>query len=175
MSQQTWQEKESTGLGPGAVPLNDSSLLRLRLVLREIDPALGDRLAATLRQLHAASNSSPWTTKKRAGELQAIVARAIDLIDAHEFSAAQTVALTNALLSSGINGDYRDYIAAEQCVMGVSALIASWNGVAPFDAATANLVNDLMQDLYESVANDESFVPAEFEAAMLQLKQGLAR
>lgn len=175
MSQQTWQEKESTGLGPGAVPLNDSSLLMLRLVLREIDPALGDRLASTLQQLHTASNSSPWVTKKRAAELREIVATAITFVDNHQFSPAQTMALTNALLSGGIAGDYRDYIAAEQCVMGISALIAAWNDVQPFDAATTSLVSQLMQDLYASVANDESFVPTEFEAALAQMQDGLRR
>ena len=175
MSQQSWQKKESSGLGPGAVPLNDSSLLMLRLVLREVEPALGDKLANTLRELHTASNSSPWVTKKRAGEMRAIVKTAISVIDDHQFSAAQTVALTNALLSSGIDGEYRDYITAEQCVMGIAALIAAWNDIEPFDAATAGLVNQLMQSLYESVANDESFVPAEFEAALAQLHGGLLK
>jgi len=175
MSQQTWQKKESTGLGPGAVPLNDSSLLMLRLVLREVDPALGDKLANTLRELHTASNSSPWVTKKRAGEMRDIVKKAISVIEGQQFSPAQTVALTNALLSSGIDGEYRDYIAAEQCVMGIAALIAAWNDIKPFDAATAGLVNQLMQSLYESVANDESFVPTEFEAALAQLHSGLLK
>jgi hypothetical protein len=175
MSQQTWQKKESTGLGPGAVPLNDSALLMLRMVLREVQPALGKRLTTTLKQLHTASNTSPWTTKKRAGELREIVKAAITHIEAHQFSPAQTTALANILMSTGIDGEYRDYIAAEQCVMGIAALIAAWNSIKPFDAATSDLVNRLMQSLYQSVANDESFVPAEFEAALAQLKNGLPK
>ena len=173
MSQQTWQEKESTGLGPGAVPLNDSSLLMLRMVLQVIDPALGEQLTKTVRALHTASNSSPWATKKRAGELRVIVKTAITVVDRHRFTPGQTVALTNALLSSGIAGEYRDYIAAEQCVMGISALIAAWNDIKPFDPATSNMIGQLLQGLYESVANDESFVPGEFEVALAQLKNGL--
>jgi hypothetical protein len=175
MSQQTWQKKESTGLGPGAVPLNDSSLLMLRLVLLEIEPALGKALSARLKELHTASNSSPWVTKKRAGELREIVETAIATVDRHEFSAAQTVALTRRLLGNGIAGEYRDYIAAEQCVMGIGALVAAWNDARPFDRATANLVNESMQGLYDSVANDESFVPAEFEAALIRLHDGLLK
>jgi len=173
MSQQTWQEKESSGLGPGSVPLNDSSLLMLRMVLQVIDPALGERLTKTLKSLQKASNASPWETKLRAGELRKIVKTAIAVVDGHGFSPAQTVALTNALLSSGINGEYRNYIAAEQCVMGIGALIAAWNDIKPFDAATNNMIGQLMQGLYESVANDESFVPKKFEAALAQLKSGL--
>ena len=173
MSQQTWQEKESTGLGPGSVPLNDSSLLMLSMVLQVIDPALGERLTNTLTALHKASNASPWETKKRAGELREIVKTAIAVVDRHRFSPAQTVALTNALLASGIAGEYRDYIAAEQCVMGIGALIAAWNDIKPFDAATNNMIGNLMQGLYESVANDESFVPREFESALVRLKSGL--
>jgi hypothetical protein len=175
MSQQTWQKKESTGLGPGAVPLNDSALLMLRLVLRQVKPALGKRLVTTLKELHTASNTSAWATRKRADELDKIVKTAITLIDAHRFSPAQTMALTNSLLSTGINGEYRDYIAAEQCVMGIAATVAAWNSVKPFDAATSDLVNRLMQSLYQSVANDESFVPSKFEAALAKLKNGLPR
>ena len=175
MSEQTWQPKESTGLGPGAVPLNDSSLLMLNMVLQEIRPELGVALAKTLKALHIGTNSSPWLTKRRAGELRQIVKSAISTIDRHEFSAAQTVGLTNRLLASGINGEYRDYIAAEQCVMAIGALIAAWNDAKPFDKATADLVRQSMQVLYESVENDESFVPGEFEAALAQLKTGLAR
>jgi hypothetical protein len=173
MSQQTWQKKESTGLGPGSVPLNDSSLLMLRMVLQVIDPALGEQLTKTLKALHSASNSGPWETKLRAGELRDIVKTAIAIIDRHRFTPKQTVALTNALLSSGIAGEYRDYIAAEQCVMGIGALIAAWNDIKPFDPATNNMLGQLMQGLYESVANDESFVPKEFEAALAHLKSGL--
>ena len=173
MSQQTWQPKESTGLGPGAVPLNDSSLLMLNLVLQEIRPDLGKSLTTTLRKLHTGTNSSPWVTKKHAGELRQIVKSAISTVDRHEFSAAQTVSLTNRLLASGIAGEYRDYIAAEQCVMAIGALIAAWNDAKPFDAATTSLVSQSMNGLYESVANDESFVPVEFEAALTRLQKGL--
>jgi hypothetical protein len=175
MSEQTWQPKASTGLGPGAVPLNDSSLLMLHLVLQEIRPPLAETLQTTLKELHKATNSSPWVTKKRAGELREIVKSAISTVDRHEFSAKQTVALTNRLLASGIAGEYRDYIAAEQCVMGLGALIASWNEAKPFDAATTSLVSKSMNGLYDSVANDESFVPGDFEAALTRLKNGLAR
>ena len=173
MSQQTWQPKKSTGLGPGAVPLNDSSLLMLSLVLQEIDPKLGKQLVKTLKSLHTGTNSSPWVTKKYATELRAIVKTAITVVDKHRFSPAQTVALTNALLASGIAGEYRDYIAAEQCVMGIGALVAAWNDIKPFAPATNSMVGQLMEGLYESVANDESFVPGEFEAALAQLKDGL--
>jgi hypothetical protein len=57
--------------------------------------------------------------------------------------------------------------------MGIGALIAAWNDIKPFDAATNNMIGQLMQGLYESVANDESFVPKDFEAALAHLQSGL--
>jgi hypothetical protein len=173
MSQQTWQRKPTTGLGPGAVPLNDSSLLMLRLVLQETNTALGEELSRRLRELHAATNSSPWATRKLAAELRALVRSATAEIDRHEFSPRQTVALTSKLISTGIAGEYQDYIAAEQCVMGIGALVAAWNDAKPFDSRTTRLVGGLMDVLFDSVANDESFRPAEFEAALAKLKRGL--
>ena len=57
--------------------------------------------------------------------------------------------------------------------MGIGALVAAWNDIKPFAPATNSMVGQLMEGLYESVANDESFVPGEFEAALAQLKAGL--
>jgi len=173
MSQQTWKQNPTTGLGPGAVPLNDSSLLMLRLVLQQVDAALGAEIADGLGKLHAASNSSPWVTKKIAGEMRALVRSAVARIDSHEFSARQTVELTSSLIATGIAGEYQDYIAAEQCVMGIGALVAAWNDIKPFDSRTTDLVGGLMNLLFDSVANDESFRPAEFSAALGKLKHGL--
>jgi len=173
MSQKTWEQNPITGLGPGAVTLNDSSLLMLRLVLQEINAPLAEELLRRLKELHAATNSSPWTTKKLAGELQALVRSSTAQIDRHEFSARQTVALTNNLISTGIAGEYDNYIAAEQCVMGIGALVAAWNDFKPFNSRTTRLVSDLMNILFDSVANDESFRPAEFETALKKLKRGL--
>jgi hypothetical protein len=173
MSQKTWQKNPITGLPPGAVALNDSSLLMLRLVLQEINAPLARELLTRLKELHGATNSSPWLTKKLAVELQALVRSATAQIDRHEFSAPQTVALTRNLISTGIAGEYDNYIAAEQCVMGIGALVAAWNDIKPFDSRTTRMVSDLMNILFDSVANDESFRPAEFEAALAKLKRGL--
>jgi len=175
MSQKTWQRNPITGLPPGAVSLNDSNLLMLRLVLLQIDPKLGAELTGKLRKLHEASSSSPWATRKIAGELRALVRSAINLVNRHEFSPRQTVALTSELISTGIAGEFQDYIAAEQCVMGIGALVAAWNDAKPFDRRTTELVSGLMNVLFDSVADDESFKPVEFEAALTKLKSGLLR
>jgi len=173
MSKKTWQKKQGTGLGPGAVPFNDSNLLMLRLVLKQIAPALGSEVSDNLQRLHAASNSSEWVTKKIAARLRDQVAKAITLVDRHQFTPQQTVELAKSLISTGIAGDYEDYIAAEQCVMGIGALVAAWNDIKPFDDGTTKLVSKLMDQLFNAVANDENFVPEQFEGALAQLKSGL--
>jgi hypothetical protein len=61
--------------------------------------------------------------------MRALVRSAIARIDRHEFSPQQTAALTSSLISTGIAGQYRDYIAAEQAVMGIGALVAAWNAI----------------------------------------------
>ena len=173
MSQKTWRAGTVSGLGPGMVPLNDSSLLMLRFVLRQIAPRLGEQLTAQLKALHAASNTSVAATKQGVARLQQTVARGIDTIVRHEFAPAQIVAITSSLLDAGIAGEYQDYIAAEQGVMAIGALTAAWNDVAPFDRKTARLIGEMMNRLYDSVANDESFRPREFEAALGKIRAGL--
>ena len=84
------------------------------------------------------------------------------------------MALIRGLISTGVAGEYQDYIAAEQAVMGTGALVAAWNDVQPFDTRTTELVGGLMDTLFDSVAIDESFRPAEFAAALAKLKSGLS-
>ncbi len=175
MSQKTWRAGSVSGLGPGMVPLNDSSLLMLGLVLRQIAPRLGEQLTTQLGALHAASNTSVAATKQSVARLQQTVARAIDTIVRHQFAPAQIVGITSNLLDAGIAGEYQDYIAAEQGVMAIGALTAAWNDVAPFDRKTARLIGEMMNTLYDSVANDESFRPREFEAALRKIRTGLLR
>ncbi len=173
MSQQTWQPRSGTGLGPGAVPLNDSSLLMLRLILQQVAPQSGKDLAQQIRALHQASNTGLKATQQASARLRTLVDKAIATIDAHEFAAADVVALTRSLLAAGIDGEYADYIAAEQAVMAIGALIAAWDAIEPFDGQTSQIVSESMNILYESVANDESFKPRTFASALQRLRGGL--
>jgi len=175
MSQQTWQPRADTGLGPGAVPLNDSSLLMLRLILQQVAPRSGKDLAQQIKALHQASNTGLVATRQASDRLRALVGKAIKTIDAHEFVATDIVALTRSLLDAGIGGEYEDYISAEQAVMAIGALIAAWDDIARFDKKTSDIVSQSMNILYESVANDESFKPKTFAGALRKMKAGLLK
>lgn len=175
MSKITWHKWQSRGLGPGAVRLNDSSLLMLRLVLQQVAPKLGADLSAQLKALHVASNSDLANTRKSAARLKALVKTSIERIDRHEFGASQIVAITSNLIAAGIEGEFQDYIAAEQSVMAIGALTAAWNDIKPFDATTTRLINEMMDRLYAAVASDENFVPYQFKVSMMELKKGLLR
>jgi hypothetical protein len=64
--------------------------------------------------------------------------------------------------------------AAPRASPGIGALVAAWNDVQPLDPRTTEMVGGLKDTLYDSVANDESFSPAEFATALAKLKSGLS-
>jgi Cytochrome c554 and c-prime len=175
MSKKTWRKRQSTGLGPGAVPFNDSSLIMLRLILKQVEPELNKDLSQYLKTMHNASNSNISHTQSSAKKLQSITKASIEKIKSHTFSANDVIALTRSLISRGIAGEYQDYISAEQCVMAIGALTASWNDIKPFDSKTSKLTSRLMNDLYTSVANDENFRPYNFKRSLIKLKTGLLK
>ena len=59
-----WAFRESSGLEPGTIHVNDANLIMLRALLRNISPGQGERLHAAMIHLHqAASVSLPDATK----------------------------------------------------------------------------------------------------------------
>ena len=108
-----------------------------------------------------------------ARDLEVLVQDAMRRIESHAFTPAQTAALTRKLIARGVAGEYQDYIAAEQCVMGIGALLAAWHDMQAFEAKTSTLVAEAMASLYDSVNNDESFDPGAFARVLKNLGEGL--
>ena len=122
MSDKTWKPRRGTGLGPGVVPINDSSLLMLRQVMVPIDAGEAWRFRNTLKELHTASNTSYESLFAKIDEMQQMVKSFADKIVKHTFSAKDIKAISLSLINEGAWGECRDYVAAEQCVMAISAL-----------------------------------------------------
>lgn len=162
MSDKRWAPRIA-GLGPGAVRLNDSSMLMARQIARVVDPALGERIAGTMTRLQQTVTGG-GDAFGQARTLKAEMAELIARLDKREITAADMRGVLAGLVNDGLAGQYRDYAGAEQATMAIGS-VASFmyqRGIL----TSARDVNGGLAVLQAAVANDERYRPDQFQAAL---------
>lgn len=174
MSEQRWQPHAEFGLrqGPGVARLNDSNLLMMRVLARQVDPRLGERVTQQAALLQAASEGQ-GDLPEQARAMRDLAEEVARRIETMEFSPALMRSLAVALADEGLSGNYSDYAGAEQALMSISSIVDFSNRQHMLNspaliAAKLNTLNGLLRD-------DEHFKPAEFESQLRELRAILAR
>lgn len=173
MSDKSWQARRTTGLGPGVVPLNDSSLIIFRHVVRQVQPDTGWRMKKMIKALHSSSNEGYAEMVEQAQMLLDIMPELRQSIIKHKFTAKDVSDIVMSLANEGIWGEYQDYVAAEQCVMAVSALTVSWDKLQPLTEQKRSKLGNNIDELYFIVADEETFDQNRFRAALKKLRDDL--
>ena len=171
MSDKSWTPRRSTGLGPGVVPINDSSLLMLRHVIVPIDASMAWRFRKILKEMHQASTADYASLVKKIDQLQDMVESFTATIVQHEFTAKDIQEITLSLINDGVWGEYQDYVAAEQSVMAISALTISWDKLVPFNDARRDNLKRNIDLLYEIVDKEEAYDQKRFSDALGKLRE----
>jgi hypothetical protein len=162
MSDKRWAPRVP-GLGPGVVRLNDSSMLMTRAIARVVDPALGERIAATMNRLQQTVTGG-GDAIGQAKALQDEMATLIAQLNQKTFGPAEMRGVLAALIDEGLNGQFRDYAGAEQATMAIGS-VANFmyqKGVL----TSARNINTGLANLQAAVANDERYRPDQFQAAL---------
>jgi len=162
MSAKRWAPRVP-GLGPGAVRLNDSSMLMARSIARAIDPALGSRVGDSMVKLqNAVVHGGDVAADARAvsGEMDALIAQ----IEKRDFTPADLRAVLAGLIEEGLNGQFRDYAGAEQATMAISSVANFMYQKGLIKSAAT--VNSGIAQLQAAVADDEHYHSGNFEAAL---------
>ena len=155
--------------GPGAVRLNDSGLLMLRVVAQRVDGALGAELSRQIERLHLAiANGNDAPAQVRATLL--LTERLLPPVVARRFTAEDVRGMMAALLDDGISGHYTDYAGAEQATMALQSLT---NGLRQRGALPQGAAQAALKRLLATVAEDESFKADSFKAALRELRSAL--
>ena len=165
MSDVRWAPTAATrGLAPGVVRLNDANFVILLPLAQALSPDLHQRLLGQIRTL----NGSVVDGHDAVASAASAIAGSIDALEvllARNADAASQRRILDALLARAVEGDYRDYIAAEQAAMGMDLLLIltdSWEAQkARIDA------------VFDTVEDDEDYQPARFVAAADALRKGL--
>jgi hypothetical protein len=173
MTEQRWAPRESTGLPPGSVQLNDSNMLMLLYLAKHLDAALAERLHGGMLALHKASTVSLAETKSAAGGLLQVLGQLRAKVVGRDFGAADMNAVLTGLVEGGIAGDFQDYSAAEQAVMAMASLVDALR-------AAGDLANDRgarleagIKTLYTVLENENAYQPARLVAELRNLEQAL--
>ena len=173
MSEPRWAPRETSGLPPGVPRINDAHVLMLLYLTKAIAPPLADELHKSLLALHKASNESRDTTMTAAKTLQDVVKKVQAEVRGHNFTTDETATILDSVVKGGVAGDYRDFAAAEQAVMGVHALADSLTDAKRWNESQAGAIAAQIKVLYTVLADQNAYQPARFSGEMQNLAAAL--
>ena len=165
MADTRWKPVSSFGksISPGLVRLNDSGMLMLRLILRQIDPGLGERFTTAVAQLNQAMAGTGDLTE-RAQAVKDFADEAARKIAGAGLSNDNLRAMALALVDDGLAGAYTDYAGAEQAAMALGSVVNTLHKVGQLKSAAA--LNKGLADLRAALLKDEAYKPADFQARL---------
>ncbi len=173
MTEPRWAPRETSGLPPGMPRINDAHVLMLLYLTKAIAPPLADDLHQSLLALHKASTESREATMTAAKTLQGAVKKVQDQVRGHNFTSEETATILDSLVKGGLAGDYRDFAAAEQAVMGVHALVDSLTDAKHWSESQAGAIAAQIKVLYTVLADQNAYQPARFSGEMQTLAAAL--
>jgi hypothetical protein len=147
------------GAGPGVPFINDGTFVMSLALARAIDPAEVGDLVDALQRMHRASSSSVANIRAVASDLDAILARMESRLTPARLRGRE-LDILEEVLATGAEGNYLDYVSAEQAFMAVQMLV--------IELDDRELEADL-DTLADSLNNDERYRPAEFRRLLNNL------
>ena len=173
MSEPRWAPRATSGLPPGVPRINDAHILMLLYLTKAVAPPLAEDLHQSLLALHKASTESREATMAAAAALKDTVKKVQDQVRGHDFTTDETSAILDSLVKGGVAGDYRDFAAAEQAVMGVHALIDSLTDAKRWNESQAGTIAAQIKVLYTVLSDQNAYQPARFSGEMQTLAAAL--
>jgi Cytochrome c554 and c-prime len=150
---------------PGSVPLDSGHLIMAWIITRQLQPQSAPELLQMSQSLLAATTTQPSQIVASSVLLRRTLDQLRDAAAGHVWSVAERRNLLSALLATGVSGEFRDYMGAEQAVMGIDGLLLELRQAEPHRGR--------IKELYRLTQNDEAFKPEEFETALRQLQAEL--
>jgi hypothetical protein len=150
---------------PGSVPINDGHLRMAWIIARRVDPAIAPAVLKMSQSLLAAGPGGRNQIVARSRDLAPVIGRLRDRAASYPWSRADQQQVLNVLVSLGVEGEFHDYIGAEQAVMAIDGLL--------IDLGVSGQYRTWLDGLYRLVRNDEAYTPESFITAMRDLRTTL--
>jgi len=148
------------GAGPGVPFINDGTFVMALALARAIEPGADEDLLDALRALHRAGSKSVTAIRAAASGLDTILARIESKLTPAKLRGRERQILEE-ILSTGAEGNYLDYVSAEQAFMAVQMLV--------IELDDPDLEAEL-DELANSLNNDERYRPAQFRRLLINLR-----
>lgn len=145
--------------GPGVPFLNDGALVMALALARAVDNELAPTLENALVELHVAGSSDIGRLRRAATNLDSLLLRLDASLSPDVLERSQRRILRE-ILSLGANGNFIDYVSAEQAFMAVQMLV--------FDIDDPELAAGL-DPLGDALNDDERYRPATFARLLADL------
>jgi hypothetical protein len=160
-----WRSRQLTdGTGPGAVPINDANLRMSWVIARTMSERDGGAVLALAQALQKGAAGDRQQIAGASAQLHAALSNVLARAD-DERAAPRARALLDNVIQAGIDGEYRDYLGAEQAVMAIELLMIDANLAGKFTARR--------DELYRLLQSDETYRSAPFIAALKDLRADL--
>jgi hypothetical protein len=171
MSDTRW--KPRVGTRPGTIRFNDSNLLMLRQIVRRAFPADSAAFNDLVSRLHKAVAGEGGNALEAARRLHKGLDAVVGKLRVREFDDRDLRAILAGLVEDGLAGEYRDYAGAEQASMAMASVLNFLAGRGALGDARA--ANAALDRLFETVRDDEKYLPERFQSALAGLKTIVAR
>jgi hypothetical protein len=145
--------------GPGVPFLNDGALVMALALTRSLDAGTAKDFEAALVELHVAGSDSIESIQAAARKLDGFLSRLQARITPTSLRNREQQILRE-ILATGAEGNYLDYVSAEQAFMAVQMLV--------FEIGDAALEAEL-DPLGDALQNDERYSPARFARLLAEL------
>jgi hypothetical protein len=161
-----WRPRRSTGLGPGAIRLNDANAVMLRVIAGRVSPAAAKTLSEQITALHRATGENWSAVVAAAKDLRQTADGLVHLLSTHEFGADDLKALAQGLIAAGVAGDDTDFASAEQATMALGSIAAGMKMSGTVGGAQLKTMNDALDHLMKTVDDETNYRPEAFVAAL---------
>jgi hypothetical protein len=171
-----WRPRESTGLGPGVVRLNDANFLMLIQALQVVDPAGGKRLRTELRTLHQATSEGRGDPVATIKKVRGTIASLLPKLESWKVDAQVLRTLSKKILADAVGGEFTDYAGSEQAAMALQSIVYSYYAESMIDDATYDsLEQQELSKLLKSVEDPDTFNPDQAKKAFRSLQARLGK
>lgn len=167
MEPQRWNRRESAGLDPGVIRLNDSNLLIFRYVMEVAAPGQAGEFRNAIRQLHASTLQSQQATVAQANKLAALLGNAIPAAASYAgFRDDFPRKVAAAMVRDAERGDFTDYATAQQAYQALDSFVAADTPLEDAQSGTPHRLQGRLDRVRATLDKEESFNPAAFRDAL---------
>ena len=174
LNEQRWEPRESIGLGPGIPRISDANMIMMRIIAERVDSALADEFAQRTVTLHKSTRAGSYGEMLDAAKaLKKVLNRLMEKFATHTFGKADVKALMAGVIADGLAGEYRDYPAAEQATMALSAIVETMRNTGAINNSQFEALNAALGKSYAAVEKAEEYQAAMFVSALKTFKAAM--